>query len=98
MFEAALSLRVPETKPDGALRALDWGEIVARLAAMRDMRAVLARPVVQGGGFVPRAASGIAAHAANERGVNLAALATGKWPDRTIAAAARPTGHGDRDK
>jgi hypothetical protein len=77
------------------LRALDWNEIVARFAATRDLRAVLARPTLRGGGFVPQAAAGIAGE--GERSVNLAALATGKCADSTTAAAARPTGFGDRD-
>ena len=97
MFEAAIVFPDMETGPQGDLRALDWAEIVARLAAARDLRAVFARPVVQGGGFVPQTAAGIAGEGRNERGVNLAALATGKWPEVTIAAAAPHSGHGDRD-
>ena len=96
MFEAANSFRLPEPGAEGALRTLDWAEIVARLGAVRDLRAVLARPVVAGGGFVPQAAAGIAR--ASERGVNLAALAGGKWADATIAATAGSAGNGDRDK
>ena len=97
MFEAAFPPRAPEPVGDGALRALDWSEIVARLAATRDLRAVLERPIVRGGGFAPQTAAGIAGDAADERSVNLAALATGKWADPTTAAAVPSSGRGDRD-
>ena len=96
MFEAANSFRVPEPGAEGALRALDWAEIVARLAAVRDLRAVLARPMLAGGGFVPQAAAGIAS--ASERSVNLAALAGGKWVDAKTGATAGSAATGDRDK
>ena len=95
MFEAAFPSRGPDRGPDGPLRALDWSEIVARFTATRDLRAVLARPAVRGGGFVPQAAAGIAGE--GERSVNLAALATGKCADSTTAAAVPSTGRGDRD-
>jgi hypothetical protein len=95
MFEAAFPPRVPEAGPDGALRALDWSDIVARLAATRDLRAVLARPAIAGGGFAPETAAGIAGE--GERSVNLAALATGKRADPTTAAAVPSMGRGDRD-
>jgi hypothetical protein len=98
MFEAAFSPNAVQMAPQGALRALDWAEVVARLTASRDLRAVFARPPVHGGGFVPQAATGIAGPVAGERSINLAALATGKCADDTIAAAVRPTGRGDRDK
>ena len=96
MFEAAIAFRMPEPGAEGALRALDWAEIVARLAAVRDLRAVFARPVVAGGGFVPQAAAGIAR--AGERGVNLGSLAGSKWADANTAATAGSAGNGDRDK
>jgi hypothetical protein len=95
MFEAAFPPRAPDSVPEGALRPLDWSEIVARLAATRDLRAVLARPFVRGGGFAPQTATGIAGQ--GEPGVNLAALATGKCADSKTAAAAQPTGRGERD-
>ncbi len=97
MFESAITFQSTETGAAGSLRAIDWAEIVARLAATRDLRALFARPAVTGGGFAPQTATGIARATAGERGVNLAALATGKWADPTTAAAARPTGRGERD-
>ena len=98
MFEAAIMPRAAAPGPGGALRPLEWTEIVARLGAARDLRAVIARPAIEGGGFVPRAAAGIAASVHGERAINLAALATGKCADTTNTAAARATGRGDRDK
>jgi len=97
MFESAIASQTAETGAPGPLRAIEWTEIVARLAATRDLRALFARPSVSGGGFVPRAAAGIAGTPRSERSINLAALATGKWADPTTAAAARTTGIGDRD-
>ncbi|GGE02923.1 hypothetical protein GCM10011515_23170 [Tsuneonella deserti] len=97
MFEA-VSLPDADFRSQGALRTLDWSEIVARLSATRDLRAVLARPVGAGGGFVPEAAAGIAGAVEGERGVNLPALAAGKGAGVTIAAAAPWVGCGDRDK
>ena len=96
MFERAIPVPDATSAPAGALRAMDWAEIVARLAAIRDLRAVLARPVLAGGGFVPQAAAGIAS--ASERGVNLAALAGGKWVDAKTGATAGSAAKGDRDK
>ena len=97
MFETALPSSVADSGATGALRAVEWSEIVARFGAMRDLRALFARPAVAGGGFVPRVAAGIAGRSASERNINLAALATGKWTTPTTAAAARASGHGDRD-
>jgi len=57
---------------------------------------VLSRPALAGGSFVPQAAAGIGC--ASERGVNLAALAGGKWVDAKTAATAGSAGSGDRDK
>ena len=96
MFEAANTFRMPEPGAEGALRTLDWAEIVARLAAVRDLRAVLSRPALAGGGFVPQAAAGIAG--VGEPAVNLAALAGGKWVDATTVATAGSAATGDRDK
>jgi hypothetical protein len=95
MFEAAFPPRAPDLAPEGALRPLYWSEVVARLAATRDLRAVLARPLASGGGFAPQTASGIAGE--RERGVNLAALATGKCADSKTAIAVQPMGRGERD-
>jgi hypothetical protein len=98
MFETAVAL--PQTPQDapGALRAIEWDEIVARLGAARELRALFARPSPQGGAFVSQAATGIAAAERCEPGVNLAALSAGKWADATTAAAAMRADHGDRDK
>ena len=97
MFEAAIASQTAQTGDTGPLRAIDWAEIVARIGATRDLRALFARPTLVGGGFVPQTAAGIARPMAAQRSINLAALATGKWADPTTAAAARPSGRGDRD-
>jgi hypothetical protein len=97
MFETAIPSPVAELGAAGTLRAIEWSEIVARFGAMRDLRALFARPAVAGGGFVPQVATGIAGPSVGERNINLAALATGKWTTPTTAAAARASGHGDRD-
>ena len=98
MFESAISLPTPDQATEGALRQLEWSELVARLGAVRDMRALFARAAPQGGGFVPRAAAGISGSAPGERGVNLAGLSGSKWADAITAAAASCADHGDRDK
>ncbi|MXO75514.1 hypothetical protein GRI40_09830 [Altererythrobacter aerius] len=78
---AASGCHEPEA---GALRALDWHELVARLSAQRDMRALFARPCAAGGSFAPGAAAGIATHADHrdgcQRPVNFAALSSPEWP------------------
>jgi hypothetical protein len=98
MFETAIALPQAQQDASGALRALTWHEIVARLGAARELRALFARPAVQGGAFAPRSAAGIASAEAREPRINLAALSAGKWADATTAAAAIRADHGDRDK
>ena len=97
MFEGTITAASADPGAESALRPLDWPEIVARLAAARDLRAVFARPVVSGGSFVTRAAAGIARAAPHERSINFDALAAGKWPASTTAATAPAAGFGDRD-
>ena len=98
MFESAVPLHSSEPPCGVALRALEWSEIVARLGAAQDLRALFARPASPGGGFMPHTAAGIAAGAASEPGVNFAALSHRKGADATTAAAASRADHGDRDK
>ena len=98
MFEAAIRMPTVDPAAESGLRAIDWAEIVARLGAARDLRTVLGRAPGAGGGFVPDAAAGIARHALGERSINLGALAAGKWPDSTLAAAAPWADHRERDK
>ena len=98
MFETAIALPQAQHDAVGALRAIEWHEIVARLGAARDLRALFDRPALQGGAFVPHSAAGIAGEGACEPSINLAALSGGKWADATTAAAATRADHGDRDK
>lgn len=98
MFETVIALPSGKAPADGALRALDWQELVARLSATRELRELFARPVVQGGSFASRAAAGIPRHDEGERGVNLGSLTCSKRADATTAAAAYRADHGDRDK
>lgn len=98
MFETAIALPEAHQDAPGALRAIEWHEIVARFGAARDVRALFARVAPPGGAFVPQAAAGIAGHRRCEPSVNLAALSAGKWADATTAAAASRADHGDRDK
>ncbi|ANY18916.1 hypothetical protein A6F68_00381 [Tsuneonella dongtanensis] len=77
MFEAAIHSSVPV---NGAiLRPLEWGELVARFGAARDLRALTARAPGNGGSFIIHAADGLGYdtdHCAgqDQPGVNLAAL------------------------
>lgn len=98
MFEAAFTNGMAQPVPGDTLRALDWSEIVARLAATRDVRDLLSRPMGQGGSFMAHAVAGFPRGDQGEPGVNLGRLSCGKWADATIAAAAVCADHGDRDK
>jgi hypothetical protein len=98
MFETAIALPQAPHDASGALRTIEWHEIVARLGAARELRTLFDRPALQGGAFVPRSAAGIAGEAACEPSINLAALSGGKWADAKTAAAAIRADHGDRDK
>ncbi|MGX7951293.1 hypothetical protein ACWPM1_01895 [Tsuneonella sp. HG249] len=74
MFEAAI---MPAVAPTGhELRPLDWGELVARFAAARDLRDLVARPAGEAGSFVSGAAA--IRNWDGERPVNLDALGRGK--------------------
>ena len=97
MFEGTITAASAAPGAESTLRSLDWPEIVARLAAARDLRAVFARPPVAGGSFAPRAAAGIARAGPEKRSINFDALAGGKWPAATTAAFAPAVGFGDRD-
>jgi hypothetical protein len=57
MFEAAIKPAVAEAGE--FLRPLDWGELVARFGATRDMRALVGRAAAGGNSFAARASSGL---------------------------------------
>lgn len=98
MFERLITNPCDDAPTDGALRTLDWQELVGRLAAARDMRALFTPALVHGGSFTSMAAEGVARECESQRGVNLGSLTRGKWDDATAAAAAMRAAHGDRDK
>jgi hypothetical protein len=97
MFEGKIIKPVTEPATPGALRAFDWQELVARLSAARDVRAMFARPLVAGASFHPQFAAGIAASPHDEPPVNFAALACVKWPAVTGRGSADKAGIGDRE-
>jgi hypothetical protein len=84
MFEAAIMPAVVGKRD--ALRPLDWGELVARFAAARDLRSLLARPSAFPGSFASGAGSLRASQ--GERPINFDALGRGKVAAaRSVAAA-----------
>ena len=98
MFERLITNPGEDAATDGALRTLDWQELVGRLAAARDMRALFMPSLVHGGSFTSGAAESMARDCESQRGVNLGSLGSGKRADATKAAAASTADHGDRDK
>jgi len=92
MFEAAI---LPAVVPTGdALRPLDWGELVARFAAARDVRGMLARSAQGAGSFASGAAD--LGWGREERPVNLDALGRGKSPAAIFVATAEEADVGDQ--
>jgi hypothetical protein len=100
MFEGNLSSVVAGQAEDaGALRAVAWSELVAKLAAARDLRAVFA--VSRRGSlasFAPQAARALALRDAGEQSINPDALEHGKGPRAISIAAAVAAGDRDREK
>ena len=92
MFEAAIKPAVVSTGE--VLRSLDWGELVARFAAARDLRGLLWRPAEGAGSFISAAAS--MQFTDGERAVNLDALGRGKTTTTIFDAAAGEADVGDQ--
>ncbi|MFA9199723.1 MAG: hypothetical protein ACEQR8_00850 [Cypionkella sp.] len=92
MFEAAILPAV--AGPGESLRPLDWRELVARFAAVRDLRGLGARPAAGAASFAAGAAQLRAA--SGERGINLDALERGKAPTAISFAAAGEAAVGDQ--
>ena len=92
MFEAAIMPAV--VSAGDALRPLDWGELVARFAAARDLRSLVARSAGNAGSFVSGAA--MLRVSQGERPINLDALGRGKAPAAIFAAAAGQADVGDQ--
>lgn len=57
MYAAAIMPALAETGE--SLRPLDWGELSARFGAVRDLRALIARPQGGGSSFGARAYAGL---------------------------------------
>lgn len=96
MFEGTLPSPAPEGL--GAPRVPAWTDLVAKLAAARDLRGVLARAGGdEGSSFAPRAARALALRELGKGSVNPDALADGKATEDNNEAAAHPAGHGDRE-
>lgn len=99
MFEGPIpSVPPPVPAEAGALNAFAWPELVAKLAAARDFRAVLAG--AQRGSlasFAPHAARALAGRDAGERPVNPDGLGRGKDPRAKPVAAADEAGQCDRE-
>lgn len=96
MFEAAITPAVAGIGAPGNLRPLDWSELVARLAAARDLRDVLSRPAMVAGSFVGQARGGLARAGNGERAVNLDALGRGKTPQGITFANVEEAAGGDQ--
>ena len=103
MFESKLiPVGAAQAEETGALRAFEWGELVARLSAARDMRGVFAaaRSDSQAsfaGGAARALAPGESAEWGGKGSVNPDALGAGKGPGATTPAAAREAGECDRE-
>lgn len=94
MFETIVK---PASAPSGgALRPLDWGELVARFSAQRDMRAALARPCDSDASFAGRAKVGLLTNQHGERAVNLDALGGVKSLAAITAATEVTVANGDQ--
>ena len=92
MFEAAIQ---PAVAVNGRpLRQLDWGELVARFSATRDMRGLIARPAGAAGSFASGAGSLRIGQV--QRPVNLDALGGGKSLAAISVAAAGEADVGDQ--
>ena len=95
MFEGAI---LPAHVQSGTvLRPLNWGELVARFSAARDLRELVSRPLEGGSSFAARAAKGLP-HDPGEPPVNLGALEPMK-PLATIDAGTMQNGaEGDQGR
>lgn len=100
MFEANISSLKPASPGEGAeLRAFDWAELTARLAAARDLRGVVVRRRNhESASFDRLAASVIAGSPKGKRGINPNGLGHGKSPRGNKPEVASNAANGDREK
>lgn len=96
MFEAAITSASAEPGVENALRPLDWCEIVARLAAARDLRAILSpsASLTRSASFAAGAGTTCALH--GQPAVNLDALGGGKAPAMISVATETKAATGDQ--
>lgn len=99
MFEANLSSTALEEPADGdALRIPGWEEIVAQLAAARDLRIALRHPGMSGrGSFSQLSAMGVAGVNGETCSVNPTGLARGKTQQAKNVDAANHATVADRE-
>jgi hypothetical protein len=99
MYETQLEIpALAEAATGDALAVIAWPNLVASLAARRDLRRVLlAREPGCGASFNPMAAAMLAELAGGKRDVNRDALADGKYPSAKVAGAAGTAASGDRE-
>jgi hypothetical protein len=97
MYEGAIRIPAAEAGVDGGLRGFAWAELVARLAAARDLRGELGPGRPPGASsFAPEAAR-LVRQADGEDDVNLEALAHGKARGRKSVAPASTAAGCDRE-
>ncbi|NNC58606.1 MAG: hypothetical protein HKO05_01290 [Erythrobacter sp.] len=101
MFEGNIQLHGPgESRQGGDLRAVTWPELVAKLAARRDLRGILmARgPSNRAASFNAGAAALLAGQLDGIPDVNRDALSDGKYPaPQQAGAAVSGATQGDRE-
>lgn len=103
MFESKLTpAAAAQAAETGAMRAFEWHELVARLAAARDLRGVFAGSRVDSrASFAAGAARALAPGGSDDWGdkgyVNPDALGAGKSPCANTVAAGRGAGQCDRE-
>ncbi|WP_284123813.1 hypothetical protein [Parerythrobacter aestuarii] len=82
----------------GELRAIAWPELVARLAAQRDLRSVLLSRDSDGrASFNPCAAAMLTGRGDSKPNINRDALSHGKYPWANQVDAASGAAEGDRE-
>lgn len=103
MYEANLSsITAAQADDSGAMRAFEWDELVAKLAAARDLRGLFAAARGDSpGSFAAGAAHAFAiaekTSSPNKGSVNPDALGAGKRPGARTVAAAVEAGDCDRE-
>ena len=99
MFEGIAPSASPDPAADtGALRPVVWPDLVAKLAAARDLRALFVADARQSfASFAPVAAQALAGCGHAERDINPDALTRGKFHGPTRVSAADEARGGDRE-